>query len=202
MSNNTGKLNTCTWLWLSESEQTTPVDSIKDVVRSSVKVPEFDKHLKEAEGHIGWNVVEITIKMKTIVQKPFMIKIIKLRLRNLDNWLRMNWVSIFSHVTRFYMIHKSSYRKFNLHLRSLYDPLNNRNSKFYAFKIFIFYPHALFSHLQIAFPLAWLNFSIHLSRFSKLQVLRPRDFGFFLEDQEGSFFLGSCITLLFLTRLT
>ena len=28
-----------------------PVDSIKDVVRSSVKVPEFDKHLKKAEGH-------------------------------------------------------------------------------------------------------------------------------------------------------
>ena len=31
------------------------------------------------------NVVEITIKMKTIVRKPLMIKINKLRLRNLDN---------------------------------------------------------------------------------------------------------------------
>ena len=31
---------------------TTPVDSIKDVVRSSVKVPEFDKHLKKPGGHI------------------------------------------------------------------------------------------------------------------------------------------------------
>ena len=30
------------------------------------------------------NVVKITIKMKTIVRKPLMIKIIKLRLRNLD----------------------------------------------------------------------------------------------------------------------
>ena len=59
------------------------MDSIKDVVRSSVKVPEFDKHLKKAGGHIGRNVMEITIKMKTIVQKPLMIKIIKLRLRNL-----------------------------------------------------------------------------------------------------------------------
>ena len=68
-----------------ESEQVTPVDSIKDVVRSSVKVHEFDKHLKEAAGHIGRNVVEITIKMKTTVQKPLMIKIIKLCLRNLDN---------------------------------------------------------------------------------------------------------------------
>ena len=33
-----------------------------------MKVPEFDKHLKKAGGHIGQNVVEIAIKMKTIVQ--------------------------------------------------------------------------------------------------------------------------------------
>ena len=78
-------LNTFTRLWLTESEQATPVVSIKDVVRSSVKVPEFDKHLKKAGGHIGRNVVEITIKMKTIVRKTLMIKINKLRLRNLDN---------------------------------------------------------------------------------------------------------------------
>ena len=51
------------------------MDSIKDVVRSSVKVPKFDKNLKKARGHIGRNVVEITIKMKTIVRKPLMIKI-------------------------------------------------------------------------------------------------------------------------------
>ena len=44
----------------------TPVDSVKDVVQSSVKVPECDKHLKKARGPIGRNVVEI-IKMKTIV---------------------------------------------------------------------------------------------------------------------------------------
>ena len=31
-----------------------------------MKVPEFDKHLKKAGGHIGQNIVEITIKMKTI----------------------------------------------------------------------------------------------------------------------------------------
>ena len=54
-----------------ESEQAIPV---KDVDRSPVKVPEFDKHLKKAEGHIGRNIVEITIKMKTIVPKPLMIK--------------------------------------------------------------------------------------------------------------------------------
>ncbi len=47
------------------------VDSIK--VQSSVKVLEFDKHLEKAGGHIGRNVVEITIKMKTIVQKPLMV---------------------------------------------------------------------------------------------------------------------------------
>ena len=35
--------------WLMESEQTTPMDSIKDVVRSSVKVPVFDKTPEE-----GW----------------------------------------------------------------------------------------------------------------------------------------------------
>ena len=56
-----------------ESEQATPVDSIKDVVRSSVKIPVFDEHLKKAGGHIGRNVV-LTIKMKIIVRKPLMIK--------------------------------------------------------------------------------------------------------------------------------
>ena len=75
-SNSTGILNTCTRLWLTESEQVTPEDSIKDVVRSSVKIPKFDKHLKKPGGHIGRNVVEMRIKMKTIVQKPLMIKII------------------------------------------------------------------------------------------------------------------------------
>ena len=35
-----------------------------------VKVPAFDKHPKKAEGYVGRNVVEITIKMKTIVRKP------------------------------------------------------------------------------------------------------------------------------------
>ena len=41
--------------------------------QGSVKVSAFDKHLK-AGGHIGRNVVEITIKMKTIVRKTLMIK--------------------------------------------------------------------------------------------------------------------------------
>ena len=40
---------------------------------------------EETGGHIGRNVVEITIKMKTIVRKPLMIKINKIRHRNLDN---------------------------------------------------------------------------------------------------------------------
>ena len=59
-----------------------PVDSIKDVVRISVKVPEFDKHPKKAGGHVGRNLLEITIRMKTIVRKHLMIKIIKVRLKN------------------------------------------------------------------------------------------------------------------------
>ena len=41
-----------------ESEQATTVNSIKDEVRNSVKVPKFDKHLKRAGGHIGRNVRE------------------------------------------------------------------------------------------------------------------------------------------------
>ena len=65
-----------------ESELATPMD----VVRGSVKVPKFDKHLKKAGGHIGQYMVEIAIKMKTIVRKSLMIKIIKLRFRNLDNY--------------------------------------------------------------------------------------------------------------------
>ena len=60
------------------------MDSIKDVVRSSAKVPEFEKHLKKSGGHIGQNVVEIRIKMKTIVRKTLTIKIIQLYHRNLD----------------------------------------------------------------------------------------------------------------------
>ena len=59
-----------------ESEQATPVDSIKDVVQSFVKVPEFDKHLKKTGGHIGQNVVAITIKMnspKTLNDKNILL---------------------------------------------------------------------------------------------------------------------------------
>ena len=62
-----------------------PDFSISPRTIAFVKVPEFDKHLKKAGGHINRNVVEITIKMKAIVQKPLMIKINLLRLRNLDN---------------------------------------------------------------------------------------------------------------------
>ena len=39
---------------------------------------EFDKHLKKAGGHIGRNVVEITIKMKTIARKPLMLEILEI----------------------------------------------------------------------------------------------------------------------------
>ena len=45
------------------------LDSIKDVHRSSVKVPEFGRH-------IGRNVWEITIKIKTIVWKPLILKVV------------------------------------------------------------------------------------------------------------------------------
>ena len=39
------------------------------------EVPEFEKPLKKAGRHIGRNIVEITIKMKTIVRKALMIKL-------------------------------------------------------------------------------------------------------------------------------
>ena len=60
-----------------------------------LKVCEFDKHLKKAGGHIVRNTMKIIIKMKTIVQKPLMIKIIKLRLRNLDNLNFLLFLEIF-----------------------------------------------------------------------------------------------------------
>ncbi len=64
--NNTRILNTCIRLRITESEQATPVDSIKDVVRSSVKVPEFDKHLKKAGGHCGNNNKDEDNSLKTL----------------------------------------------------------------------------------------------------------------------------------------
>ena len=75
-------LNVCTLLWLTESEQVTPVHSIKDIVRSSMYVLEFYKRMKKVGKHI---VVEKM--MKTLVWKLLMIKIIKLCLRNLLNWI-------------------------------------------------------------------------------------------------------------------
>ena len=55
-----------------------------------MRVPEFDmKHLKKAEGHIGQNVVSITIKMRSKVQIFKVITIIKLHLRNLDKYHTM-----------------------------------------------------------------------------------------------------------------
>ena len=83
-----------------ESEQTTPVDSTKDVVRSSVKVPEFDKHLKKVGEHIGRNVVEITIKMKTIVRKPLMIKIFLLGFVFNSNIFRFIFIYVFVNIRR------------------------------------------------------------------------------------------------------
>ena len=57
-----------------------------DELRWKVRLTlEKSKPPKKARGHIGWNVVEITIKMKTTVRKPLMIKITKLRPRNSDN---------------------------------------------------------------------------------------------------------------------
>ena len=55
-------------------------------VYSFVYKQNFDKHLKKARGHIGRNVVEITIKMKTIVRKPLMIKI---KQNSIEKWIKV-----------------------------------------------------------------------------------------------------------------
>ena len=54
---------------LTELEKSTPAVQITDSVKDSVWTPEFDmKHLKKAEGYIVWNIVSITIKMRSIVR--------------------------------------------------------------------------------------------------------------------------------------
>ena len=125
-----------TWFWFN-----------KDVVQSYVKVLEFNKHLKKAGGHIGQNVVEITIKMKTIVRKPLKIKITKLCLRNLDNLNK--WIyndkfstyqsamcrSMFAEITNYYDI---SY----MNSSEKYDVVTEKNS-------FLIWP--LFSFIYFSF---------------------------------------------------
>ena len=104
-SNNTGILNNCARLSRTESEQATPVDLIKHVVQSSV----FDKkHLMKARKHIGWNTMNVNIKMKTIIKKPWMIKLIKFLLRNSDNWCVGNiylWTVAWVHHIYFFLFH-------------------------------------------------------------------------------------------------
>ena len=55
-----------------ESEQATPVDSIKDLVQSSMKVPEFNKHLKECCGN---NIEDEDNSLKTLNDKKFVFNI-------------------------------------------------------------------------------------------------------------------------------
>ena len=62
---------------------------VKDIVRSSMKVPKFDKHLKKAGRHI---VVEITMKVKTIVQKPSMCTYAKLKFLKWNCFCMQNWI--------------------------------------------------------------------------------------------------------------
>ena len=58
-------------------------DYDKKVPESEKKVPEFDKkYLKKAGGHIGRNVVQITMKMMTIVRITQIILIIKPHLKH------------------------------------------------------------------------------------------------------------------------
>ena len=134
------------------------LDSIKDIVWSSVKVSEFDIHLKKAGGHIGRYIVEITIKMKIIVRKPLMIKIIKLRLRNLGNKysiysLLVCLVVCFLFVSLFLSFSSSLF-------------LTSSSSTFYTFVfLYFFFIHILSSSFFHSF------FLLHFTLFSPLFLL-------------------------------
>ena len=68
-------LNIYTRSRFTELEQSTLVNSMKGLVRNSVRTPDFYmKHLKKGEGYTGRNVVIITINSKTIVQIFWMIE--------------------------------------------------------------------------------------------------------------------------------
>ena len=59
--------------------------SESEKVLESEKFPESDKkYLKKAGGHIGRNVVQITMKMRIIVRIIQIIQIIKPHLKNAD----------------------------------------------------------------------------------------------------------------------
>ena len=50
---------------------------------------EFDKHMKKSGVHISWNV-NITIKMKTIVQKLWMIKTLQGVRERCNKWILLS----------------------------------------------------------------------------------------------------------------
>ena len=82
INNNEYLLLLSTWLWLTRTEQ------------MFCLVPEFDrKHRKKAEGRINRNIVNKTMKMKTIVGIISVIKLIELRQRNFDEYLSILEVS-------------------------------------------------------------------------------------------------------------
>ena len=106
---------------------------------SFVKVPEFDKQLKKARGHIGRNIVDITIKMKTIVQKHLMIKIIKLRLRNLDNKYILVFIYIFNSMVDYLRLLVSC----RLYSTIIWQKKKKRYSHF-TYYSYVLYPASIF----------------------------------------------------------
>ena len=68
---------------------------IEKKVPESEKVPESDKkYPKKARGHIGRNVVQITMKMRTVVRIIQIILVIKPHLKNSEKILSI-LISIF-----------------------------------------------------------------------------------------------------------
>ena len=89
----TYKLNVLTWLELLLLCMTFYLCSYSDPPHTHTH--SFSKHLNKARGHIGRNVVEITLKMKTIVWKSLMIKIKSFKENRLSIFLSMQFVHLF-----------------------------------------------------------------------------------------------------------
>ena len=110
------RIETATSRWLSPMKLREPTP----ITITPCFQDEFYKHMKKAGGYIGRNVLKITIKMKTIDRKPFMIKINNLRLRNLDNGL-ICFRRLYTHKTIWLMPREIYYHKDNYSIRGSFN---------------------------------------------------------------------------------
>ena len=136
--------------------------SIEDVVRSSVKVSEFDKHLKKAGGHIDRNVVEVTIKMKTIVRKTLMIKITSSCYDSVKNSILFGHVSAGDSVGQpLFCKFLHSFRSTNCHILEIYKALFSQVQR----------PRIVFTYCYTYERAAHLNWSTNCGRDTEIPPL-------------------------------